>query len=152
MLVRVLNPFLSPVPLNKDTHTGTFSVLGSDWEVTDEHYPNEDVEKTVNANIKELFDLDGIEQTRKQQLLGLLKEFDDVIIKGVHDLARTTVVHHQIHTGDAPPIRQGPRLLPFHKREIEEQEVQKTLDQELISPCTSPWCNVLYMTGSEIKH
>ena len=35
MLVRVLNASPSPVTLNKDTHIGTFSALGSNWEVTD---------------------------------------------------------------------------------------------------------------------
>ena len=51
-------------------------------------------------------------------------------------MGKTNVVKHTINTGDALPIRQQPRRLPFHQRE----EVQR-LDmlKGVIEPANSPW-------------
>ncbi len=44
----------------------------------------------------------------KRQVRQLLHEFPDVFSAGPHDLGCTDIVKHQIHTGDAAPIRQPP--------------------------------------------
>ena len=36
------------------------------------------------------------------------------------DLGRITIVKHQIDIGDATPVRQPPRRLPFHQRELKQ--------------------------------
>ncbi len=42
----------------------------------------------------------------------LLEEFRDVSSQSSTDYGRTTLIEHQIVTGDARSIRQGPRRIP----------------------------------------
>ena len=54
-------------------------------------------------------------------------------------LGRTDLVKHGIDTGDARPIKQGPRSLPISQQMIAEEEVDKMLKQGVIEPSDSPW-------------
>ena len=56
-------------------------------------------------------------------------------------LGRTGLVKHCVETGNAAPIRQPPRRLPFHKRVEAQAEVNDMLDQGVISPSKSAWCS-----------
>ena len=58
--------------------------------------------------------MDGTDDQEK--LESLLKEFEDKISVGEDDLGRTRKVYHKIDTGNANPIHQSPRRLPFHQR------------------------------------
>ena len=67
----------------------------------------------------------------------LLYEFADVLSVSDDDLGRTTIVKHQIDIGDATPVRQPPRRLPFHQQEMIQQHVDKKTDGlDLESPLT----------------
>ena len=68
----------------------------------------------------------------------LLNEFADTFSKGAGDLGRTDLVKHQINTGDAAPIRQPPRRLPFAKREV-SRAIGEIYKQGVIEPSSSPW-------------
>ena len=57
----------------------------------------------------------------------LLEEFQDVISVGDDDLGRMELVYHKIDIGDAQPVRQSARRLPFHQKE----EVRHLLDDML---------------------
>ena len=59
----------------------------------------------------------------------LLREFADVIFLGDGDLGRTRVLHHKINTGDALPIHQQVRRLPFHQRDMVQKMIQGMLEQ-----------------------
>ena len=69
----------------------------------------------------------------------LLLSYIDVMAWSNTELGRTGQLQHQIHTGDAHPIRQPVRRIPPHRRE----EVRKLLDDMLgrgiIEPSASPW-------------
>ncbi|PIK62720.1 hypothetical protein BSL78_00299 [Apostichopus japonicus] len=54
-------------------------------------------------------------------------------------LGRTGLVRHCIDTGDATPIRQLHRRLPFHKRVEAQAEVNEMLTQGVISSSKSAW-------------
>ena len=79
--------------------------------------------------------LDHLEPTQKIQLLELLDEMN--IIKNPL-LGRVDEVKHRIDVGDSKPIRQHPYRVPMAKREIIDQEVEKMLVKEVISPSVSP--------------
>ena len=46
-----------------------------------------------------------------------------------------------MNTGDAAPIRQRLRRVPYGKREVLEQEVTKMLNDDIIEPSNSPWAS-----------
>jgi hypothetical protein len=55
------------------------------------------------------------------------------------DLGRTSVVVHDIDTGDSLPIRQPPRRPPTALQPVIEKEVQAMLEAGVIEPGQSPW-------------
>ena len=55
------------------------------------------------------------------------------------DLGRITIVKHQIDIGDATPVRQPPRRLPFHQRQVVQQHLDKMLRNGIIEPSKGPW-------------
>ena len=61
------------------------------------------------------------------------------------DLGRTTIIQHQIDVGTAVPVRQPPRRLPFHQRELVQQHVDKMLKNGIIEPSTGPWSSPIVM-------
>ena len=80
-----------------------------------------------------------LHQTEKRKLETLLREFTDMLSVSDDDLGRTTIVKHQIDVGDVAPVRQPPRRLPFHQREVVQQHVDKMLKNGIIEPSKGPW-------------
>ena len=77
---------------------------------------------------------DGIAQSDLHKLEGLLREFGDVIAVDDTDLGQVTQFYHTIDTGDARPIRQPPRRLPFHQRHEVRKLVDDMLKMDVIEP------------------
>ena len=66
----------------------------------------------------------------------LKKKYKDVL----QDVpGRTTLVQHDIPTGDAVPIRLPPYQLAHHSQEVVREEIRTFLDQGIIRPSKSPW-------------
>ena len=74
----------------------------------------------------------------RRTLLKTLMEYSDVFAPS---LGHTTVITHKIDTGDAAPIRQYPRRLPYAYREETDKQVAEMLQQGVIKPSTSPWAS-----------
>ena len=83
------------------------------------------------------------QETKK--LLGLLDKFQDVYSRGPDDLGRTSKVYHQIPTGSAKPIKQGPRRLPYHQREEVEKNLDAMIKNGVVTPSTSPWSSPIVL-------
>ena len=77
----------------------------------------------------------------------MLHQYGDIFSAFKGDVGRTGLVKHKIDTGNARPIKQPPRRLPFAKREIEKAEVEKMLKQGIIQPSTSPWASPVVLVG-----
>ena len=73
-------------------------------------------------------------------LQSLLVEFADLFALDNTELGRTSVVAHQINTGDSRPIKQYPRHVPFSLRGKVPQLVQEMLQQGVIKQSSSPCC------------
>ena len=71
-------------------------------------------------------------------LLETLMQYSDVFDPS---LGHTTVITHKIDTGDAAPIRQYPRRLPYAYREETDKQVSEMLQQGVIKPSNSPWAS-----------
>lgn len=69
----------------------------------------------------------------------LLIKYQNTFSKSPDDLGRTQLVEHHINTGQAAPIRQPTRRLPFGKRQMEKDEVQRMLKLGVIAPSNSSW-------------
>ncbi len=85
------------------------------------------IDETKRAKAFQLM-TEGIPEIGPQdgkELRALLEEFVDVISLDTDDIGQTTLVQHQINTGDATPVRLPPRQLPFHQR----GEVKQLLDK-----------------------
>ncbi len=82
---------------------------------------------------------DTLDQDQHEQFDNLPAEFSDVFSKGKQDLARTSLVYHRINTGDASPIKQAPRRLPFHRHKEVSQLLEDMQGQGVIQPSQSPW-------------
>ena len=76
---------------------------------------------------------------QQEAVKSLLIEFSDVFSAGPGDIGRTSLVTHQISTGDARPIRQQARRLPLHKKLEAEKEINNMLERDIIEPSCSPW-------------
>ena len=58
---------------------------------------------------------------------------------------RTSLVEHEIHTGDALPIHQRPYRVPYAKRELVEKELKGMLEAKVIRRSTSPWVSPIVL-------
>ena len=97
--------------------------------------------QTLPEYLKDLWERSSVHLTTEQssELAKLLTKYQSAFAKSSDDLGRTNLVQHYINTGNAAPIRQPPRRLPFGKRQMEKEEIQKMLERGVIEPSTSAW-------------
>ena len=88
-------------------------------------YPSSDTHREpispdegLPEHLKDLYlqSANGLTDDQQHQLCNLLLKFQDIFSRPL-DLGRTGVTKHKINTGDASPVRQHPRRLPFAQRE-----------------------------------
>ena len=71
-------------------------------------------------------------------MAALLHKYQDLFRADGEPLqGRTSVVKHDIPTGSHRPIKMAARRLRGDRREIEENEIDKMLDANIIVPSTS---------------
>ena len=75
----------------------------------------------------------------RESLQSLLFEFEEAISLGDGDLGCTGVVKHRIDTGNAAPIRQPARRLPFNRRGEMQTLVNQMLSRNIIEAAQGPW-------------
>ncbi|KAL5515018.1 hypothetical protein EMCRGX_G000127 [Ephydatia muelleri] len=81
----------------------------------------------------------GVTQKERQQLTDLLTEFESILSDREDDLGRTHLVYHKIDTGDAVPIRQSARRLPYFQRVEVRKTIEDMLKRGIIEPSSSAW-------------
>ena len=142
-IIRVLNPSPAPVAVYKNQKVGLLQPLSevdgvcalkeSDKE---NNKPRKDLEEAVQNMISRTKDLSSPE---RESLQSLLFEFEEAITLGDGDLGCTGVVKHHIDTGNAAPIRQPARRLPFNRRGEMQTLVNQMLSRNIIEPAQGPW-------------
>lgn len=78
-----------------------------------------------------------------------MTKFQDIFSESKSDLGRTDLTQHGIFIGDARPIKQPPRRVPFAMREQLQKQVDKMLDQDLIEPSQSPWSSPVVLVKKD---
>ena len=80
-----------------------------------------------------------LDSEERQQVRGLLGEFQDVFRAPDGGLSQTDLAEHFIDTGDHKPFKQPCHRIPLFKQPLVRKEVQKMLDEDVIEPSISPW-------------
>jgi len=143
-LVRILNPSPAPVTIYCGERLGVLQPLepaleSASLEEAELGSPPNSAER-VGQVIRQLQSrVQGLSEAENEALGTLLSKFPDVISLHSNDLGRTKVVRHKIHTGDATPVKQPPRRLPFHQREPVRKMLDDMLQQGIIEPASGPW-------------
>ena len=65
--------------------------------------------------------------------------------RGANDLGKTSKVYHKIPTGDARPIKQGARRLPYHQRREVEKNLDAMVKNGVVTPSRSPWSSPIVL-------
>jgi len=89
------------------------------------------------------------DEMQAAQLAEFLVQNQDVFARSSEDLGHTNLVQHKIDTGSSPPIRQNPRRIPLHKREIVDREVKRMLDAGVIEACNGPWSSPIVLVSKK---
>ena len=78
----------------------------------------------------------------RKLILNTLLKFSDVFDES---LGQTQVISHRIDTGNATPVRQPLRRLPYAFREETKSQVHDMLEQGVIQPSNSPWASPIVL-------
>ncbi|CAG2228490.1 unnamed protein product [Mytilus edulis] len=108
-------------------------------------------ESNLPEYLKELWERSCIHlnENESTDFANLLKRYKNVFSKSSDDIGRTNLIQHEINTGNAVPIRQPPRRLPFGKRQIEKDEIQRMLKLGVIEPSTSSWSSPVVLIAKK---
>ena len=95
----------------------------------------------VPAHLLDLLQRSSACLSREQvdEVRNVLTQYADVFSKGDHDLGRTSLVKHHIHTGDSRPVKLPPRRIAPARRLEVEKAVEELLAQGIIEKSFSPW-------------
>lgn len=80
-----------------------------------------------------------------QKISDLLCRYQTTFSKNDTDLGLTTLVQHEIDTGDSRPIKQPPRRVPLAFADEERKVVQQMEAQGIIRKSSSPWASPIVL-------
>ena len=148
-LARVLNPSNAPVTVYQDEKLGVLQPLGISLESAAleeaDPYPQSHREEAKQTVRHLQSRVQGLSEAENTALETLLFNFPDVISLNSSDLGRTNVVRHRIDTQGATPIRQPPRRLPFHQRDLVKKLLDDMLEQKIVEPASGPWASPIVL-------
>ena len=145
--VQILKPSSEAKTLYKGTKIATIEQTATIEEDKDSVAVISTVSCQTKPNLKTaLWDIVNrsdteLNKTQQQSLYQLLLQYTDIFATGQHNLGHTTVIKHQIDTGNVPPIcQQARRVPPVHRQEA-KQLLNDMLDSNIITPSSSPWAS-----------
>ncbi|GBN56996.1 Transposon Ty3-I Gag-Pol polyprotein [Araneus ventricosus] len=80
-----------------------------------------------------------VNEKQRTTMRKLLQEFQNLLPTSDSDVGRCNMTQHRINTGNHPPIKQYPRLLPLGKKEEAERLVKEMVDNGIIEESSGPW-------------
>eukprot|EP00731_Ephydatia_muelleri_P004061 Em0002g237a len=149
MLVQLLNPSPVPAIVNKHERIGSLYPLDESGDtcakhtvagisVVHEHKADSIMEQMVMST-------EGLIDEEKDKLRRLLREYKGIISLHDGDIGHTSQVFHHIDTGEARPIKQSLRRLPFNQRREVKDLIDAMLEKKVIEPSQSPWCSPIVL-------
>lgn len=160
--VRLMNPSDKPVTLYRGTTAGIFEIVNAIGPNINTYNKVKQINQVqpgqgegshplesecVPAHLENLYQRSAsrLNGPEKVQLRKLLIKNDSLFSKGDGDIGQTSKVKHRIETGSALPIKQQPRRLPIHQREVAEKEISDMLSQGVIKPGCGPWASPIVL-------
>ena len=95
----------------------------------------------IPTHLTELYQgtIAALSASQSREVAALLVQNQSAFASSSEDLGRTSLVEHEIDTGEARPIKQRPRRTPIAFRGEEEKEIQAMLQKGVIRESTTPW-------------
>ncbi len=78
-------------------------------------------------------------ETQTERLVELIKRYIKRFAFRPDQIGRTTLLEHEINTGNAKPVRRGPYKCSIAEREIIQNQVKEYIEMGIMSPTRSPW-------------
>lgn len=95
--------------------------------------------------LRDLQGRDDLTEQQKQDFKALLQRWVRVFALHEKDFGHSDVVHHQIHTSNAPPVREKYRPLPPMMYKEMRTLLADMLEKKVIQPSSSPWAAPIVM-------
>ena len=143
----IINTNLTPVKVYKGSTVAQAELLDeSTINIVSENSMDQPSphEPAPSRGIPEGMIPEDITDNEREKLLALLELYTDVIGSD-NDLGCTKVLHHNIDTGSASPIRQPVRRLLLPAKEEMKKLLGEMLLKNAISPSTSPWASPIVL-------
>ena len=142
-VVLMLNPCQASVVLQQGERVGVLNpVAGVCCAVRNIRSSNQSYKRVIEGLLGGIEDLTS-EETEKVRTL--LWEHKEIISCGEGDIGHTTLLHHTIDTGNAQPIRQRARWLPYHQQKEVCELLNDMLSRGIIEPSQSPWASPIVL-------
>ena len=145
--VLVANLTDSPIRVRAGTAVGLCEEVEVGALPGPQHIESSEGNEALPVHLQELSEVscDGLNVEQRQQVEDLLKAYADVFAASDCDLGHTSLMQHNIETGDSRPVKVPPRRIPIHKRQAAEEMVDQMAKQGLIEPSQSPWSSALVL-------
>jgi hypothetical protein len=79
----------------------------------------------------------------------LLQTFPHIFAKDDADFGRTSIIKHEIEVQNARPVKEPPRLVPYHLQGEYDTAIQDMLNKNVIEPSTRPWASGVVLVKKE---
>ena len=148
VVVRLLNNSLAGVHLPKFARLGEIQSICAVHELSTQSQDDGDPfsdnrweDHDAGTGLWDVLRIDRSRLTDAQvaEAQKLLERHRSVFAMSSEELGRTHVMQHHVDTGESAPIFQGPRRLPWGKRQEARRLVDKMVGQGVIEPSSSPW-------------
>lgn len=151
ILTRVLNLGNSAVTIFKNMHMALFTPVSRIKELyldtgSVSHIHSSREETELPEHLVSMFEEGCVGLNNEQRV-----EFKQFLLRNKMSFARpgevgrTHMGTHKIKLRDETPIKEPPRRIPIHKREILDKEIEKLEKRGLIEKSTSPWSSQLVL-------
>ncbi|UYV82719.1 hypothetical protein LAZ67_22000665, partial [Cordylochernes scorpioides] len=100
-----------------------------------------EAEHSEDPKISEFFIDDSLDESQKEKLRNLLKNYTDIFEFNKRKQFKDINVKHRINTGDHLPTKQRPYRVAPRERQIIQDEVNKMEKLDIIQPSESPWAS-----------
>ncbi|KAK7882528.1 hypothetical protein WMY93_028702 [Mugilogobius chulae] len=86
---------------------------------------------------------------QQEMLWQVLEEYKNIFALSEEEVGLTHLVHHEIDTGDAHPIKTRPRRLPLAHQAAADKAIDGMLKAGIIEPSDSPWASGVVMVNKK---
>lgn len=150
--LRMINLLDTPSKVYKGSIAAICEEVNSDDFVTYHHVQSLSQDNNISKerqltdnpipeHLKELIERSSthLSSHEQEQMAKLLCSYQQLFSKNSSDLGRTTLVKHEIDTGNTRPIKQRSRRIPIAKMKEAEEEITRMKEEGIIEASISPW-------------